>query len=315
MVVPVARILRALVTIVVIGLAATASAAAVPIWPLELFEHLRVQAAVLGILLTAIAFALRLAVADAGAIATLIHVCSLLPAAPMTQMPTHGTRVRVLVLNVLKTSSSFAEVRRLIDDTDPDVIGLVEVDQRWNDALAPSLVEYGGRLEAPRDNFSGMALYARGPVTGAVEGPGVDRPSIVAQVTIGPATFSVIVAHPLPPITSAWSAMHDDELGRLAERARDLSRVLLIGDFNVTPWSRSFRDLLAVSGLCDSRDGFGLQATFPTSPAWLRIPIDHVLHTCSFGVTARRVERDVGSDHLPVVVDLVIPPVSARVGQ
>lgn len=302
-----ARILRALVTLAVIGLSATVLAAFVPSWPFELVEHFRVQLALLGILLTVGAVSLRLGMVDAAAIATLIHGISLLPVGPVAQMPAPGTRVRVLVLNVLKTSSSFSEVRRLIDDTDPDVIGLVEVDQLWLDALAPSLARYPGRVEAPLDNYSGTALYARGRVTGGVESPGPDRPSIVAQVAVGPAAFSVIVAHPLPPVTSAWAALHDAELGRLAERARDLSPVLLIGDFNVTPWSRSFRRLLAVSGLCDSRDGFGLQATYPTSPAWLRIPIDHVLHPCSFGVTDRRIERDVGSDHLPVVVDLVIP--------
>lgn len=183
------------------------------------------QLAVLGILVTTGAFAPRLTATDAAAFATLVHLCSLLPVSPTARMPGHGTRVRVLVLNVLQTSSSFADVRRLIDDVDPDVIGLVEVDQRWLDALAPSLVEYAGRIEAPRDNYSGPALYARGPATGAV----------------------------------------------------------------------------------DSRDGFGLQATYPTSPMWLQIPVDHVLHTCTFGVTERRVERDVGSDHLPIVVDLVVP--------
>jgi endonuclease/exonuclease/phosphatase family metal-dependent hydrolase len=39
----------------------------------------------------------------------------------------------------------------------------------------------------------------------------------------------------------------------------------------------------------------------------MRIPIDHMLVSCSIGVASRRIERDVGSDHLPVVVDLVIP--------
>jgi len=32
-----------------------------------------------------------------------------------------------------------------------------------------------------------------------------------------------------------------------------------------------------------------------------------VLVSCSIGVRSRRIERDVGSDHLPVLVDLSVP--------
>ena len=60
-------------------------------------------------------------------------------------------------------------------------------------------------------------------------------------------------------------------------------------------------------GGSDTRAGFGVQPTFPASSWLVRIPIDHVLVSCSVGVTERRVERDVGSDHLPVVVDLKLP--------
>ena len=56
-----------------------------------------------------------------------------------------------------------------------------------------------------------------------------------------------------------------------------------------------------------TRAGFGVQATFPAQSRLLRIPIDHVLASCTIGVRDRVIERDVGSDHLPIVVDLVVP--------
>jgi endonuclease/exonuclease/phosphatase (EEP) superfamily protein YafD len=80
-----------------------------------------------------------------------------------------------------------------------------------------------------------------------------------------------------------------------------------MGDLNATPWSRPFRRFVGRSGLCDSRAGFGVQASFPAASALLRIPIDHVLVSCVIGVRNRRIGRDVGSDHLPVIVDLVLP--------
>ena len=62
--------------------------------------------------------------------------------------------------------------------------------------------------------------------------------------------------------------------------------------------------LVGTTGLCDTRAGFGYQGSFPASSAILRIPIDHVLVSCEVGVRARRIGPDVGSDHLPVIVDL-----------
>jgi endonuclease/exonuclease/phosphatase (EEP) superfamily protein YafD len=80
-----------------------------------------------------------------------------------------------------------------------------------------------------------------------------------------------------------------------------------MGDLNATPWSRPFVHLVESSGLCDTRAGFGVQASFPAASWLLRIPIDHVLASCGIGVQSRRIGRDVGSDHLPVIVDLVVP--------
>ena len=88
--------------------------------------------------------------------------------------------------------------------------------------------------------------------------------------------------------------------------------MVIIGGLDATPWSAAFRRLLGRSGLCGTRAGFGLQASFPAGHALLRIPLDHVLASCTIGVRDRRVEADVGSDHLPAIVDLVVPISDAR---
>jgi len=302
------RFARAVTALVIVGAFVAALAAQIPVWPLELFDHFRVHYLAIGLLATAAAFALQLrGYFDAGALATLMNVCVLLPDAPRASVPAEGTPLRVLLLNVHTSSSDFGAVRRLIDDTHPDLIGLVEVDQRWLDALAPSLTAYMGRIEHPRDDNFGVALYARGTVTGDAEKVGSNVPTIVAKVSVEQTSLTVVVTHPVPPMNSHSSSVLEAQLDAVARRTRNESNVLVMGDFNSTPWSRPFRRLLAGSNLCDSRDGFGLQASFPASPWLLRIPIDHLLHSCSIGVTARRIERDVGSDHLPVLVDLVIP--------
>ena len=283
----------------------------VPVWPCMLLEHFRVQYVAGGLIVVACTAALGMrGYFDGAALATLVQLISITPdlcGAPRP-IPEDGAPIRVLVLNVHTESAGFDQVRRLIEDVRPDVIGLVEVDRRWLDAIAPAVAGYPGRLEQPRDDNFGVALYARRPLAGAIEALGSPLPSVVAHVTIDDAYLGVVLVHPLPPVDAAAVIAQRDALDAVADRARQVTGpVVIMGDLNATPWSRPFRRLLARSGLCDSRAGFGIEASFPAASAIVRIPIDHVLASCSIGVRDRHIERDVGSDHLPVVIDLVVP--------
>jgi len=305
------RLAVAAIAIAAAGLVVTCVAPLVPVWPCSLIVHFRVQSAVGGLVVVGCALALRARGSfDAAAIATLLHALVLVPdlgRAPQP-LPADGVPLRVLSLNVHTEASGFAEVRQLIEDQRPDVIGLVEVDRRWLAALAPTLAAYPARLERPRDDNFGVALYARGALSGAIEVLDGALPSAVAEVTIGEAHLAVMVIHPVPPVNAAAVVAQRAAFDAVTERARALPAPLVIlGDFNTTPWSDEFRRLVARTGLCDSRAGFGVQASFPTASAILRIPIDHLLATCAIGVRDRRIERDVGSDHLPVIIDLVVP--------
>ena len=280
----------------------------VPVWPLVLFEHFRWHYVPVAFAVVAAAGALRLCRGwfDVAAIAALLDLVAVAPdlATSTHALPAAGTPLRVLILNVHTESTGYAHVRQLIADTNPDVIGLVEVSRHWLDELAPATAAYTHRLEETRDDNFGVALYAREPFAGEIEALGSQLPSAVAAFD----RVSIILTHPLPPVSGrALTAMYE-QFDAVAARARELGpHVLVMGDFNATPWSRPFHRLVAASGLCDTRAGFGVQASFPTAPSLVRIPIDHVLASCAIGVRDRRIERDVGSDHLPVVVDLVIP--------
>jgi endonuclease/exonuclease/phosphatase (EEP) superfamily protein YafD len=304
------RVLMAAVALAALGLAAAWMIAWIPIWPCTLFEHFRVQYVVVGVALLALAAALRMrGFVDAVAVVTLLHGVAI--SADLTASPQRGAdggvAIRVLVLNVHTESKSFDQVRQLIADEKPDLIGLVEVDQRWLDGVAAAVGGYAKIVQPRGDNF-GVALYARGQVSGAVEYLGGDLPSVVADVAIGDARFRVVLTHPMPPVSDVGYRLEERQLEAVGERARELPEpVVVMGDFNTTPWARVFVRLLHRSGLCDSRAGFGAQASFPAMTALVRIPIDHLLASCSIGVRDRRIARDVGSDHLPVVLDLVIP--------
>jgi endonuclease/exonuclease/phosphatase (EEP) superfamily protein YafD len=300
------RLVISATSLAVVASTAAVALSFVPIWPLALLPHFRIQHAVVALVVLAAAAFLRMrAYAGAAALAFLVLVVTVAPdlSAARRAVPA-GEPVRVLLLNVHTRATSYAEVRALIDETKADVVALIEVDDRWLRELAPSLAGYSAHLEAPRaDNF-GMAVYGRMPFSAVVEELGGGTPSIVVRA----AQFSLVVVHPLPPVSGAALAQLESQFAATGARVRALpGPVILAGDLNATPWSPPFRALVDGSGLCDTRAGFGVQPTWPASFAPMRIPIDHVLADCSIGVADRWVARDVGSDHLPVVVDLVIP--------
>jgi endonuclease/exonuclease/phosphatase (EEP) superfamily protein YafD len=301
----------ALAQLAVAGFVLVVAGSHVPVWPCTLFEHFAVHYVIGGAAVVAAAGALaRRGWLDAALIAWLIELALVTPdlSSSRRELPRGGLPVRLLLLNVLTESTGFDQVRRLIRDERPDVIALVETDHKWLAELAPALAAYPSRIETARGDNFGMALYARTLLTGEVERLGTELPTIVASVELDGVALGVMITHPLPPVSARAVALHDIQFDAVAARARTLAPPLLItGDFNATPWSRAFTRLRERSETCDTRAGFGLQASFPANSWLLRIPIDHVLASCRIGVRDRRIGPDVGSDHLPVILDLVIP--------
>ena len=111
--------------------------------------------------------------------------------------------------------------------------------------------------------------------------------------------------HPAVPSTSGLAARHERFLSLAGASIRAAKSGIVLGDLNTTPWSAGYRELLEEAGLEDTREGYGLQTTWPSFlPAALRIPVDHVLVTPDLAAADRQVGPEVGSDHLPVWVEL-----------
>ena len=81
---------------------------------------------------------------------------------------------------------------------------------------------------------------------------------------------------------------------------------LWLGDLNATPWSAHFKRLLRNAKLRNASRGHGIHRTWPVGMWLMRIPIDHALHSVDVAIADFYVGDEVGSDHLPIVVDVIV---------
>ncbi|MBA3639209.1 MAG: endonuclease/exonuclease/phosphatase family protein [Acidobacteria bacterium] len=163
----------------------------------------------------------------------------------------------------------------------------------------------------PQEDTWGMLLYSRFPLVQpqvrflAAE----DIPSITARIRLPSGDHVQFYGvHPRPPRPGDDTGDRDTELARIAREIRALRRpAILAGDLNDVAWSRTSRQLQQTAALRDPRVGRGLFATFNANlPAGFRWPLDHVFVSDDFALCALERPGDIGSDHFPLLVDVLL---------
>ncbi len=278
-------------------------------WVFDLFAHFRVQYFQLCLVLIAIALWKRMNKRALIILALIaVNYSLVLPLYFGKPEPATGKPARAMLMNILSSNGNSAEVLKAVESADPDLLLLLEVTPQWEDKLTPLNENYPYRIADPRTDNFGIMMLSKIPLEhGKVLqiGP-AGVPSITAEAHFPQGVVSVIGTHPVPPIGKEHSDSRNAQLAELAEQVSGQKYpVLLMGDLNTTSWSAQFKKLLKESGLKNSMKGFGFQPTWRGN-AFLKIPLDHVLHAPEITVHNRVIGGNVGSDHLPVIVDFSI---------
>jgi endonuclease/exonuclease/phosphatase (EEP) superfamily protein YafD len=132
------------------------------------------------------------------------------------------------------------------------------------------------------------------------------EPFVRARLGVDGSPVELIGVHAAWPLGAENSRIRNQELAALSAMALSAPKPLVIaGDLNISPHSPHFQALLAGGGLRSASAERRWAPTWPTFFLAAGIEIDHVL--LSGPIAARRFETGsaVGSDHLPIVVDLV----------
>lgn len=213
-------------------------------------------------------------------------------------------------LNVKMKNRDFAEVARFLDRTRPDLLLLMEPDADWERALAPQLARYKYRLSKPLSNTYGMIFASMLPVQRAqmVANTSANTPTLYATIGLpSGSTFEFVGLHPRPPVPGHDTTTRDENIARAGAKTPDgLADVLVMGDFNDVPWSRTTTAFRKQGGWRDPRIGRGTFATFPAKYAFAGWPLDQFMVKNQMELSSFEIMPNVGSDHLPVLIRVCV---------
>ena len=222
--------------------------------------------------------------------------------------PAAGDSLRIISFNVGAGRADTAELINYVEEADADLVFLLESTEEWIDRIEMNGSGYAVSNEIPQDRVYGISVLGHGTTIVEQLRLGTTRdPVMRVEATVGGELVAIYAVHPRPPDSPAKTAARDalfDELATLV--SGETLPVIVIGDFNATPWSYAFRDFSSATGLVNSQNGFGLSPTWPTSFPVSLVPLDHMLHSDTLTTIERNVGPDLGSDHLPLSVEVAV---------
>jgi endonuclease/exonuclease/phosphatase (EEP) superfamily protein YafD len=292
-------------------------------WPqlLELLSHFRLQYFLLNLVLLLLLFLTRRKTAILIALFCVALLSTpILPwYNPLSRSSAAG-ELRVLTANINTKNRSYEKVLTMVREENPDIAVFLEVDDVWVAQLQhlKDILPYEFGQANPYN--LGIAVYSRLPLEdAAIDFFGTsENPSILTNLTVEGKAISLVATHPLPPVRRSFFHSRNLQLDQIGQYVQQLETpVVLLGDLNITMWSPYYKRFARNTGLQNARRGFGVLPTWPMPGTYgvlpdllhrlLQIPIDHCLVSSEVKVAAIHTGRDVDSDHLPLIADLVIP--------
>jgi endonuclease/exonuclease/phosphatase (EEP) superfamily protein YafD len=307
-----AMLVRARVLVVVSGLATLLGALGSVYWRFELLSHFVAWQA----MLTGLAFVMLLSIRRWPWVLVAFIVLAFQAYMPLSwyfsgSASPAKANCRLLLANVLTSNLDKQSFLDLVSATNPDAICVQEADDAWGDALKSLEQRYPIHAIVPRSDNFGIAFYTRLPgiMSGVLFQREHDVPALAATVEVEGRRFSILDVHAVPPLGTVMAERRNQHLSAIRAWIEAQSDpVILLGDLNLTMYSPEYRRFTRGLGLQNARQGFGPLGTWPTWVPFARLPLDQCLLRGDLAVVSCASGPDIGSDHLPLIVDLYIAP-------
>jgi len=281
----------------------------------DILAHFRVQYLIGLLPMIGVAFMLRrlktlvllfVIVAVHGYVLAVAH----LPITDTVERSDQYVPLRLMSINLLISNHQFEEQLNEILDANADVIAFQEYGVQWDDFFQRQLSSlYPHRIVKTFESPFGIALFSKYPIItgGPVQFASGMKFSIDAVVKVEDQPVRILAIHPPPPVSPATFEERNATMAWVAQESlKQTGPMIVAGDFNATQWTSAFSQMEKVGQLRHARRGHGILPSWPSKLFILLVPIDHILVNNNVGVDSVHTRTPIGSDHYPVVADLVI---------
>ncbi len=203
---------------------------------------------------------------------------------PWRLLPLNATKksdesIKILTWNMLLVNERPDDVFALIEREKPDVVALIEVNPEVGRKLGKLKDKYPTQLSRADWSAGGIAMLSRFPDAEFTSfNPGdFWMPAIEFSLKREgwEAPLRILAVHTLSPKPTAGerTSVRDKQLASITEwGVKQNNPAMIVGDFNITPWSPPFWRLLNAAKLKDSSWYFGYLPSFPASSGGLVFP-------------------------------------------
>ena len=211
--------------------------------------------------------------------------------------------------NVLWSNKDYDRAISLVAKEQPDIAIFQEVISDWSPALTALKSDFPYHIKSEKQE---MEVYSKFPLLNPETMLyGSYRGSIAADLQIGDRKIKFVATHAYPQLywgQGGWE-LRNKQLRGLKKYARRSQPIVIMGDLNISMWSPYYRSMIEGSGLRNARQGLGILPTHSIiAPqfAALSAPLDHCLVSSDIQVKDFRLGPAIGSDHLPIIAELLI---------
>lgn len=229
------------------------------------------------------------------------------------------TNFRVAHFNVLGSNKQYDAIAERAISSEAAVLSFQELDVNWVNQLV-------SRLETvyPYYNFvmgkpHGVAVFSKYPLQNVDVYFWYGKPTIVGDIlfpntssqhqlaslsSVSPIADSTkihfVATHTLSPRTQDRYQKRNQHLEAVADYLSQIDRpVLVMGDFNIVPWSPTMVEMKEKAHLQDSRKT--ITPTYPSDFKLGGIPIDYILYSSQLQCIQFNSMETEGSDHRGVI--------------
>jgi len=227
------------------------------------------------------------------------------------QAAVHAERTfKVYSANIYKSNNDLSKLNRELQKENPEIVLLLEVRSAHVEQMRPVMQSFPYRIVNTSFGESGIgiAFFSKFPILDYRLTKLSEHGNAIIEATLEinqkPVMFYGI--HAQRPSQENFNERKNQFLMLARQMKKQTMPVIAAGDLNSTPFTPIFRQLLGISGLRDSRTGFGWQPSWPTYFPLFWIPIDHILASPEVYVHRRATGSHIGSDHYPVFAELSI---------